>query len=478
MNDTCSAALDDFYCSRPRTLHVMPVGRLSISNPNSNVDLRNLNLKNIHVNGNMDYRNNMTLITRNIFNAKFNKSFDGTLLNSYQKKKIDGLIKLSNSNSNSSNSLTLQDNDNTCYTLRRSQQSGGRVSRNSSVCNFHLNSDSDSDSERDLSDSRMDSRLLSADDIGELGLGSDCLTDLDTASDSESESPDMMLSKTVARAGVNEPTNVTTATPADTNTDYNKNNNSSSNGFHFLGFKNVARPKSYDSDVSGDEEEEEEEEEDEKSQIFIEEEEVQPRKRVTTYTLSSSNNEDADVEEEEEDLLMDISEDLLQYYSDDELSNDDTNETLLFPDKDSDEESESDLTSNRLYCLDDLDEEWLNFYINHELVSKKDKPLSSSTSSNDTIKGVALRCNEPCELLDDSCCNNLWKVRRCRDQKTGYIPADYLETRQERLARHNAWKNARASMCYCESDMDTPIIQKKNTGRVRFTMDPIAINKQ
>ena len=66
-----------------------------------------------------------------------------------------------------------------------------------------------------------------------------------------------------------------------------------------------------------------------------------------------------------------------------------------------------------------------------------------------------LEQDEPCILLNDQDVY-WWLVKRCRDNKIGFAPAEILETFPERLARLNCWKNENMS----SSSRDLTVINK------------------
>ena len=66
-----------------------------------------------------------------------------------------------------------------------------------------------------------------------------------------------------------------------------------------------------------------------------------------------------------------------------------------------------------------------------------------------------LEQDEPCVLLNDQDVY-WWLVKRCRDNKIGFAPAEILETFPERLARLNCWKNENIS----SSSRDLTVINK------------------
>ena len=145
---------------------------------------------------------------------------------------------------------------------------------------------------------------------------------------------------------------------------------------------------------------------------------------------------------------------------------DDDDEHAMFasdePEEDEEEEEDDDDEDDDDYG----EEEFLPLQPPQEL--DPDKLYALYAFNGPDTSHCQLEQDEACVLLNDQDAY-WWLVKRCRDSKIGFAPAEILETFPERLARLNCWKNEDLSASKVgetdEVEADTPpLAQYKKNG--------------
>mgnify|MGYP003365281144 CR=1 FL=1 len=124
-----------------------------------------------------------------------------------------------------------------------------------------------------------------------------------------------------------------------------------------------------------------------------------------------------------------------------EFSDDDDEDHGLFASENEVDEEEDDEDDEDDDDDDDDDEEYDEFTpLQPPQELDPDKLYALYAFNGPDTSHCQLEQDEACVLLNDQDAY-WWLVKRCRDNKIGFAPAEILETFPERLARLNCWKN-------------------------------------